>query len=141
MLPESVHAGVKRPLSLLDAYPPPPEAHVGGGGSARGSGSGGPQAKANNRPERNMHLVVDGRYTANRRGSLLCAGFQAGSCGPSQARDIRCPTGDGSVHQCAVCLNPQHGADHPQRCTQQSSTPRNPNKGKPKGKGKGKGKH
>jgi hypothetical protein len=135
MLPESVHAGVKRPLSLIDAYPPPPEAHGGGGGSTRGTGSGGPPPKA-----KNFHLVVDGRFTANRRGSLLCVGFQAGSCGQS-ARNVLCPTGDGAVHQCAVCLSPEHGADHPRACTRKGVVPRDANKGKGKGKGKGKAKH
>ena len=138
MLNEVVHAGTKRPLAIVDSYPPPPEARAGsGGGGNRGTGSGAPPTKA--RPLNRAHSVVNGRFTANRRNTPLCPGFQAGSC--QWSRNIQCPNGDGSVHQCAVCLSVDHGADHPTPCTRQAAIPSKKGGGKGGKGGKGKGKH
>jgi hypothetical protein len=142
MLTDAMQAGTKRPLAIVDAYPPPPEPRGGGGGGAtRGTGSGGPPTKP--RPTGRAHSVVNGRFTANRRMTPICVGFQSEAC--KWSRSIQCPTGDGTIHQCAVCLSADHGADHPSTCTRQASIPSTKRDGGGKGgkggKNKGRGKY
>ena len=72
----------------------------------------------------------NGRYSVNRRGQKLCELFQTNGCGRALADNL-CPVDRTCVHQCAICLKGDHGAN---------SCP-GPQKGKGKGKkGKGKGK-
>ena len=92
---------------------------------------------------RNVHSVVDGRYTQNRSGHPICREFQSGDCG-SASPGGWCPRTPTHVHQCALCLSPAHGAEHPHPChlvpRQTSATSRADRFGKGKGKGKKDGK-
>ena len=81
--------------------------------------------------------IANGSYTANRKGTPLCMAFQSGSCTAA---------GCTYAHQCASCLSPSHGAQHPTTCNNNTTAKRvntgnssgsGGNKG---GKGKGKGK-
>jgi hypothetical protein len=58
--------------------------------------------------QRGHYIDDNGRHTANRRGTPLCADFQAGSC--SGGRNGMCTKGN-LAHQCAKCLSVGHGAD------------------------------
>lgn len=53
------------------------------------------------------HNVSNGQFTTNRRNVKLCTQFQSGAC----ARK-----GCNAAHQCALCLSPSHGAQHPKPC-------------------------
>jgi hypothetical protein len=92
------------------------------------------------RPAKEMkqHLVgSDGKLYANRRGTRLCASFQTGECSDTRAGPgAVCAKDSRHVHQCNVCLSPQHGGN---AC---SSAPARSPKGSGKGKGgqQGKGK-
>ena len=60
----------------------------------------------------NVHTVVEGRYVQNRSGHQICREFQAGNC-EATAPGCWCPRASARVHQCALCLSPAHGAEHP----------------------------
>jgi hypothetical protein len=75
------------------------------------------------------HHVAGGLYTANRTGMKLCAGFQTGAC-----KGNKCPRSE--AHQCDRCLDPRHGASHPNQCSAAPREPRHHVKG---GKGGDKG--
>ena len=110
---------------------------AGGGGGEMGGGDNNKRPGAGGKPpplkkvkteqleKIRMHNVTNGMFTTNRSGRQLCEAFQNGKCsGP-------CP--EGAAHQCAKCLDPHHGAFHPQACKKQPGPA-------PKGKGRGKGK-
>ena len=53
-------------------------------------------------------VITNGEYTSNRSGAKLCAEFQTGACGKA-THNNKCPKDRTTVHQCAVCLSPEHG--------------------------------
>ena len=87
------------------------------------------------------HHVSNGKYTHNRSGAELCAGFQDGSC-TERGQGTRCRKDPGKAHHCNNCLSPDHGGSN---CSKGSAPSQQPgrwkggNKGGGKGKGKGKG--
>ena len=82
-----------------------------------------------------QHTTLDGAMGANRKGKALCPGFQDGTCTQTLPSSIVCAANQSLVHQCARCLSPFHGINHPKPCTEKQATPKT--KG---GKGRGKGK-
>ena len=93
------------------------------------------------KPRVDNSTTHNGKFTSNRRGAKLCGDFQTGACSRSTFMN-KCPKDRDSVHQCAICLSPDHGDAH---CNSQK-TPGDRTfvakdhgfKGKGKGKGKGK---
>ena len=98
------------------------DAPVAGGGASQAAGSAtaavGPMIeqveeqrtsrKRVSQNSRNHSLGTDGNLTANRRGTKLCPAFQRGQC--SEGTGDNCPVDPNAKHQCARCLQPDHGA-------------------------------
>ena len=106
----------------------------------RGAKRGREEAETSRPKPMKSHWVADGAFTHNRRGTRLCADFQHGRCASAGA-DARCPKDRDSVHQCAKCLLPNHGAHSPHECGAVPREGASSGRGRGGGKGgKGKGK-
>jgi hypothetical protein len=87
----------------------------------------------------------DGNMMSNRKGKLLCQGFQDGACRNSIGTTNVCVVDGVSMHQCSRCLQTDHGCHWPKECTGTQAQPKvkgGKGKGKSKGSksfGKGKG--
>ena len=73
--------------------------------------------------DRTYDFDDNGHNKVNRRGVKLCPEYQKGNC-----LSLPCPIDSSYAHQCAICLDPRHGA--------KDCGP--PSKGKGKGKKGGK---
>ena len=83
------------------------------------------------------HQTDGSRYTANRTGFGLCAGFNAGDCNETSG-GIWCSKSSGLVHQCDRCLGTHPSSRCPHGELQVPGFVKN--KGKSRGKGGRKGK-
>jgi len=130
------------------------DAHIEGSSGARSSGlqrgDAAPpplqreRATPKRRPDKQkQNNVSNGLYTTNRAGTKLCTKFNEGTCTDLVAvgQAWLCPLDKRSVHQCAKCLSPHHGASSSscQGSTADSQrAPRFPRGGKGRGsKGRG----
>lgn len=70
------------------------------------------QSGQSKRPKvrRNHHNVSDGKLYTNRRGRLMCAGFQDNTCTSTLPGTSICAADKKSAHQCSMCLGLDHGA-------------------------------
>jgi len=100
------------------------DAHIEGSSGARSSGlqsrdaAPPPSQRERATPKRRsdkqkQNNVSNGVYTTNRTGTKLCTKFNEGTCTDLVAvgQSCLCPLDKRSVHQCAKCLSPHHGAN------------------------------
>lgn len=102
-----------------------------------------PKPKATPKPKsapRVHHVGAKGWLTTNRRNHPLCAGFQDGSCTAVTGSDGVCAVDRRCRHQCAKCLQLDHGAGSCTREVREPAWHKKLAKGGDKGSGKGKGK-
>ena len=86
-----------------------------------------------------VHKVgPDGLLVMNRQGIELCKGFQCGKCNEPAIRG-RCPQNNNKAHNCAKCLDQDHGADECERAVKEPSSSSSGRGRGGKGKGKGRG--
>ena len=86
-----------------------------------------------------VHKVgPDGLLVMNRQGIELCKGFQCGKCNEPAVRG-RCPQNTNKAHNCAKCLDQDHGADECERTVKEPSSSSSGRGRGGKGKGKGRG--
>ena len=140
----SNHVVQPQALGALGNHIPPQKALPGHGGAivpfedpaAGGLAGKAPRKRTRAEPavgDNRHHNMENGRYTTNRKGDPLCAGWQKGTCMAHNVANRACAANPKLRHQCDLCLSDSHGADH---CDKGKAG------GKGKGKqGKGKGKH
>ena len=86
-----------------------------------------------------VHKVgPDGLLVMNRQGIELCKGFQCGKCNEPAIRG-RCPQNNNKAHNCAKCLDKDHGADECERAVKEPSSSSSGRGRGGKGKGRGRG--
>ena len=125
--------GTHNPSEAMRQPAPPPRVKQQQKQQHQPRGEGGPKGQKSQQPPAAPRANQDGTLATNMKGRPLCGGFQSGNCN-GHAQGIACPHVQGAVHQCAVCLSPDHGARSPAPCTQPQKTL----SGR-KGGGKGKG--
>jgi len=86
--------------------------------------------------QRLYNTGADGKWSTNRSGKPLCPDYQMGTCHGNY-----CSKNSAHVHQCAICLAPDHGSSGHAAAMSAKGEGKGKGKGKgKKGKGKGKGK-
>ena len=95
--------------------------------------------------QRLHNIGSNGRALTNRKGKPLCAEFQTGACLECvPGRGPTCVKDPNKMHQCEICLSPQHGASFLKPCKQPlvkaPTLPTSSSSGKGNRKGKGKSK-
>lgn len=68
-------------------------------------------------------LAADGSFAVNRKGVMLCEGFQTGTCTAKIRGTEKCAADPSKVHQCSKCLSTAHGSQHPQLCSKTPAPP------------------